>query len=70
MQFTKASFWNRTLISRLLILTFMTLVGFSLAKGIQTQSVIAILLSVVSLGAAVYFLYLLAKMNQDHEEAI
>lgn len=48
----------------------MTLVGFSLAKGIQTQSVIAILLSVVSLGAAVYFLYLLAKMNQDHEEAI
>lgn len=60
---------RRSLINRLIILSFMVLVGYSLAKAIQTQSVMGILLSVISLGAGVYFLYLLAKIKQEQEEA-
>jgi hypothetical protein len=60
---------RRTLINRLIILSFMVLVGYSLAKAIQTQSIMGILLSVISLGAGVYFLYLLAKIKQEREEA-
>jgi positive regulator of sigma E activity len=60
---------RRSLINRLIILSFMVLVGYSLAKAIQTQSVMGILLSVISLGAGVYFLYLLAKVKQEQEEA-
>jgi hypothetical protein len=59
---------RRTLINRLIFLAFMVLVGYSLAKAIQIQSVIGILLSLVSLAAAVYFLYLLAKIKQEQEE--
>jgi len=57
-----------TLINRLIFLVFMVLVGYSLAKAIQIQSVMGILLSLVSLGAAVYFLYLLAKIKQEQEQ--
>jgi len=61
---------RRTLINRLIFLVFMVLVGYSLAKAIQIQSVMGILLSLVSLGAAVYFLYLLAKIKQEQEERV
>lgn len=61
---------RRTLVNRLIFLVFMVLVGYSLAKAIQTQSVMGILLSVVSLAAAVYFLYLLAKIRREQEEAV
>ena len=46
----------------------MVLVGFSLAKAIYSQSIVGILLSVVSLGAGIYFLYLLAKMKYEREQ--
>ncbi len=58
----------RAFINRIVILSFMALVGFSIAKAIQSQSVIGIILAVVSLGAGIYFLYLLAKANQDQEQ--
>ena len=65
---------SRTHINRLIIFIFMILVGYSLAYGIKTQSVIGIILALVSLGAGVYFLYLLAKareqLKQEQEEAI
>lgn len=63
---------TRTLINRLIIFTFMVLVGFSLAKAIQFRSVMGILLALTSLGAGIYFLYLLAKMRyqQEQEEAV
>ena len=65
---------SRTHINRLIIFVFMILVGYSLAYGIKTQSVIGIILALVSLGAGVYFLYLLAKareqLKQEQEEAI
>ena len=58
---------SRTMINRLVILGFMVLVGFSLAKSIQSGSWLGLFLSVTSLGAGVYFLYLLARMKQEME---
>ena len=60
---------SRTVINRLIILSFMVLVGYSLAKAIQFKSMIGILLALISLGAGVYFLYLLVKIRQEQEEA-
>jgi hypothetical protein len=55
----------RTFINRLIILGFMALVGFCLAKAISVGSFIGILLALVSLGAGIYFLYILAKAKED-----
>jgi hypothetical protein len=59
---------SRTHISRLVIFAFMVLVGYSIAKAIQSQSVTGILLAIVSLVAGIYFLYLLAKAKQELEQ--
>jgi uncharacterized membrane protein len=45
----------------------MGLVGFSLAKGISSGSVIGILLALVSLGAGIYFMHILAKARKEME---
>lgn len=58
----------RTLHNRFIILSFMALVGFSLAKSIQTKSVMGLILALTSLGAGIYFLYLLAKAKQEAEQ--
>ncbi len=65
---SKESIWTRTLIDRLIIFTFMVLVGFSLAKAIQSQSVTGFILALVSLSAGIYFLYLLAKARHEQEQ--
>lgn len=57
-----------THISRLVIFAFMVLVGYSIAKAIQSQSVTGILLALISLGAGIYFLYLLAKAKKEQEQ--
>jgi positive regulator of sigma E activity len=59
---------SRTHINRLIIFAFMILVGCSLAKAIQSQSITGIILALISLGAGVYFLYLLAKAKQEQEQ--
>ncbi|HMK28025.1 MAG TPA: hypothetical protein VK483_18495 [Chitinophagaceae bacterium] len=61
----------RTFLNRIIILGFMALVGFCLAKAISTGSVMGIILAFVSLGAGVYFLYILAnaKKELEREEA-
>jgi general stress protein CsbA len=59
---------RRILTNRFIFLVFMVLVGYSLAKAIQTQSIMGMLLSAVSLGAGVYFLYLLNKIKQQEQE--
>ena len=59
---------SRTHISRLVIFAFMVLVGYSIAKAIQSQSVTGILLALISLGAGIYFLYLLAKAKEEQEQ--
>ena len=61
---------SRTLINRALILGFMVLVGYSIGMSIQSGSILALILSITSLGAGIYFLYLLAKIREqaDQEE--
>ena len=59
---------SHTPIYRFIALTFILLVGYSLVRAIQLQSVIAILLAVISLSACIYFLYLLAKAKKDFDE--
>lgn len=55
----------RTFFNRLIIFSFMILVGFCLAKGIANQSFLGISLALISLIAGVYFLFLLAKAKQE-----
>ncbi len=57
----------KTFINRLIILGFMGLVGFCLAKAFYTGSVMGILLAFISLGAGIYFLYILAKAKEKLE---
>ena len=56
---------SKTFLNRLIILGFMVLVGYCLAKSIYSQSVMGIILALTSLGAGVYFLYLLAKAKEE-----
>jgi len=58
---------RKPLINRLLIIVFMIAVGFCLAQGIYYQSTMAIVLALTSLGAGIYFLYLLSKARQQME---
>jgi len=54
----------RTLLNRLIILGFMVLVGYSIAKSIYSKSFMGILLAITSLIAGIYFLYLLANAKE------
>lgn len=46
------------------------MVGFSLAKAIYYKSFMGILLALVSLGAGIYFLYLVAKAKAEMESEL
>jgi hypothetical protein len=58
---------SRQVINRIIILGFMVLVGFCLAKAIYHKSFMGIVLALVSLGAGIYFLYILVKARQEME---
>ncbi len=58
---------SRQLINRLIIVGFMILVGYGLAKAIYTGSFMGIVLALVALGAGIYFLYILAKAKEEME---
>lgn len=58
---------HRPIIQRLLVIGFMLLVGFCLAKGIYSQSVTGIILAIISLIAGLYFVHLLQHANDDRE---
>lgn len=58
----------RIFFNRLIIFGFIVLVGYCLAKSIQNQNVVGIILALTSLIATVYFLYLLAKANEDNRQ--
>ena len=58
---------SKTFLNRLIILSFMGLVGFCLAKAIYYGSVMGIILALTTLGAGIYFLYLLAKASERTE---
>ena len=55
----------RTFLNRVIVLGFLVLVGFGLARSIQYRSMLGIILALISLGAAIYFFYLLAKAQQE-----
>jgi len=59
---------SHTPIYRFIALSFTLLVGYSLVRAIQLQSVIAALLALISLSASIYFLYLLAKAKKELEK--
>lgn len=61
--------FSRQFLNRSIILGFMVLVGFALAKAIYHKSFMGITLAIVSLVAAVYFLYILAKAKEEMEKA-
>lgn len=59
---------SRTTINRIIIIGFMVLVGFCLAKAIYIGSFIGIVLALTSLGAGIYFLHLLIKAREAVEQ--
>ncbi len=58
---------SRQTLNRIIILGFMVLVGFCLAKAMYHKSVMGIILAFISLGAGVYFLYIAAKAKEEME---
>jgi Na+/H+ antiporter NhaD/arsenite permease-like protein len=64
---SKDAIGTRQILNKVIILGFMALVGFALAKAIYYKSFMGITLAVISLGAAVYFLYILAKAKEEYE---
>ncbi|MFZ9388648.1 MAG: hypothetical protein ACO25B_12280 [Chitinophagaceae bacterium] len=57
----------RPLLNHFGIFGFMVLVGLAIAKALYHQSFMGMLLALVSLGAGVYFLYLLAENRKEFE---
>ncbi|MCR6718771.1 MAG: hypothetical protein NVV59_00455 [Chitinophagaceae bacterium] len=53
---------------RLLLLAFMALVGFSIAKSLYVGSVMGTILALTSLSAGIYFIYLLVQMRTVRNE--
>ena len=58
---------HKPIVNRLLVILFVVLVGFSLAKSIYSQSILGMILAVVSLVAGIYFLKLLSEMKREQE---
>jgi 4-hydroxybenzoate polyprenyltransferase len=56
---------HKPIFNRLLIIGFMILVGFGLAKGIYSKSIIAVILVIISLVAGIYCVYLINRMKQE-----
>ncbi len=56
---------SKNTINRIIIISFMVLIGFSLSKAVYHKSFIGITIAFVSLGAAVYFLYILVKAKEE-----
>jgi hypothetical protein len=57
----------RLFLNRFIILGFMAIVGFCLARSIYYESVMGVILALISLGASIYFLYLVVKMKEEME---
>lgn len=58
---------SREWINRIIIISFLMLVGTCLAKSVQLGSVLGFILALISLLAGIYFLYILAKAKQELE---
>lgn len=58
---------SRQTLNRIIIIGFMVLVGFALAKAIYHNSIMGIIMALTSLGAGIYFLYLMVKAKEQME---
>lgn len=58
---------SRAMLNKAIIIGFMVLIGYSLAKAIYYGSFMGITLALISLGAAVYFLYILSGAQREAE---
>ena len=58
---------SRPTLNKIVIISFMVLIGFSLAKAIYHGSFMGITLALVALVAAIYFQYMLAKAKEEME---
>ncbi len=58
---------SRPTINKIIIISFMVLIGFSIAKAIYNNSFMGITLALIAFGAAIYFLYVLAKAKDEIE---
>ena len=56
---------SRLILNRIIILGFMVLIGWCLARGIYSRSVMGIILALTSLGASIYFFYLVNKLKEE-----
>ncbi|MBI3137989.1 MAG: hypothetical protein HYZ15_05355 [Sphingobacteriales bacterium] len=54
-------------LSRIIVIGFMVLVGYALAKAFYHNSILGIILGFTSLGAGVYFLHLMVKAKEELE---
>jgi len=57
-----------TFLKKAIVLTFMIVVGFSLAKSIQASSTLGTVLALVSLSGGIVFVYLLQKLESSREK--
>ena len=62
---TKFQLMSRRLINRVIILSFLALVTFSISWSIQTGSTTGLILSMVSLATGLHFIYLLRQLNRQ-----
>lgn len=57
---------------RLVLIIFFVLVGYAIARSLYVGSVMGIILGIISLGACVYFIYLMlsikAKMHGEEQK--
>ena len=56
---------TRKFLNRLIVIGFMVLVGYCLAKSVESRSIVGFILALTSLGSGVYFLYLLVKAGAE-----
>ena len=57
----------RHIVNKIIIVSFMVLIGFSLAKAIYHKSFMGIILALIAFGAAIYFLYVLVNAKKELE---
>ncbi len=60
---------SHTLITRIILFTFLVFVGFAIAMGIYYQSFWGITLAFIALGAVIYFISIIAKAKKALAEA-
>ena len=57
----------RSIINLALVFAIVVAVGYCVAESLKYGSAIGFILALVSLGAVVYFIYLLTKAKQEQE---